>query len=187
MWIEIFKDKEGKKMEQKDLKKLGRKELLELLLIQTRRTEELEKKVEEVTAECEEKIAKMQEKLDDRSLTVEKAGSIAEAAMKVNTVFEDAQRAADDYIANIKARLFTTEERILKAETESAAKIARAEQESKRKCDRMLAETTQTCEDMVTIAKEKADSYWLEVESKLNSYYETHKGLREMLAIFTKA
>ena len=40
--------------------------------------------------------------LQDRKLTIENAGSIAEASLALNKVFETAQLAADLYIENIK-------------------------------------------------------------------------------------
>ncbi len=71
-------------MEMKKLKKLSREDLIELLLEETKRNEELEAK------------------LNERVIKLEKAGSIAEAALSLNNVFEDAQKAADEYIAGIK-------------------------------------------------------------------------------------
>ena len=67
-------------MTEKELKKLNRKQLLELLLVQT------------------ERINRLQKQLAERD-----AGSIAEAALKLNGVFEAAQAAADQYIENIKS------------------------------------------------------------------------------------
>lgn len=78
-------------MNGKDLKKLNRKQLLELLLKQTVRVEELEKQLQE-----------METKLDDRTLTQQEIGSIAEASLKLNGVFEAAEAAAAQYIENIK-------------------------------------------------------------------------------------
>ncbi|MBQ3230355.1 MAG: hypothetical protein IJO64_08090 [Clostridia bacterium] len=79
-------------MTEKELKKLNRKQLLELLLVQTERINRLQKQLE--TAE---------EKLAERIIAERDAGSIAEAALKLNGVFEAAQAAADQYIENIKS------------------------------------------------------------------------------------
>ena len=78
-------------MTENELKKLSRKQLLELLLKQTERVEELEAE-----------IADLQVKLDDKTVGVSESGSIAEAALKLNGVFEAAQAAADQYLENIK-------------------------------------------------------------------------------------
>lgn len=71
-------------METKDLNKLKRKELLELILAQASRIEKLEKE------------------LNSRRIKIEESGSLAEAVLKLNNLFEDAQKAIDDYTYNIK-------------------------------------------------------------------------------------
>jgi len=78
-------------LDTKDLKKLNRKQLLELLLEQTKRVEELE-----------ELLRIAQDKMNERILAETEAGSIAEAALRLNGVFEAAQAAADQYVANVK-------------------------------------------------------------------------------------
>lgn len=78
-------------MTDKELKKLSRKQLLELLLKQTERADQLE-----------QELMLLQKKLDDKTLGVNESGSIAEAALKLNGVFEAAQAAADQYLENIK-------------------------------------------------------------------------------------
>ncbi len=78
-------------MTENELKKLSRKQLLELLLQQAERVEELEAEVEALQA-----------KLEDKTVGVSQSGSIAEAALKLNGVFEAAQAAADQYLENIK-------------------------------------------------------------------------------------
>ena len=78
-------------MTAKELKKLKRSELLEMLLA---RTEE----VERLRAELDE----AQKQLDDRTIVLENSGSIAEAALKLNGVFEAAEEAAKQYLENIE-------------------------------------------------------------------------------------
>ena len=77
-------------MTEKELKKLSRAELLELLLIQTKETERLTKKLE-----------KMESKLADRYLQMEKAGDLAHAVLEINGVMAAAQAAAQQYLDNI--------------------------------------------------------------------------------------
>ncbi|MEE1057695.1 MAG: DNA repair protein [Acutalibacteraceae bacterium] len=78
-------------MTDKELRKLSRAELLEMLIIQTKEVERLGKELEEAN-----------HKLEDRRILLEKAGSIAEASLMLNDVFEAAQRAADQYLDNIR-------------------------------------------------------------------------------------
>lgn len=78
-------------MKDKELKRLSRAELLELLLEQTRQRELLEQRLEEA-----------EKKLADRQLRMEKAGDIAHAVLEVNGVMEAAQAAARQYIENME-------------------------------------------------------------------------------------
>lgn len=78
-------------MTEKELKKLNRKQLLELLLMQTARADKLEEKVE-----------RLEQRLKDRAILEAEAGSIAEAALRLNSVFEAADAAAAQYLENIK-------------------------------------------------------------------------------------
>ena len=97
-------------MTAKELKKLKRSELLEMLLA---RTEE----VERLRAELDE----AQKKLDDRAIVLENSGSMAEAALKLNGVFEAAEEAAKQYLENIeRIALANAVEEDTPPETESA-------------------------------------------------------------------
>ena len=80
-------------MEKQDLKKIKRKDLLELLLAQTNRIRELD----------EENI-RLQNELNNRKIKIDESGTLAEAALKLNNLFEDAQKAIDDYFYNLEAR-----------------------------------------------------------------------------------
>ena len=79
-------------MKSSDLRHMGRRDLLRLLLEVQQENESLRQENETLRAAAEEKLLELQS-----------LGSIAEAAMKLNHVFEDAQRAADQYVANAKA------------------------------------------------------------------------------------
>jgi len=76
---------------QRDLRKLTRQELLELLLEQGKELDKLRNEL---------KIAK--DELADRKIKMREAGSIAEAAMELSGIFEAAQNAADLYLENIR-------------------------------------------------------------------------------------
>ena len=70
-------------MTDRELRKLSRAELLELLLEESRENERLRAQLQE-----------MNEKLADRAIRIERAGSIAEAALQLNGVFQEAEEAA---------------------------------------------------------------------------------------------
>ena len=78
-------------MTDKELKRLSRTELLELLLEQTRERERLELELEE-----------LRKKLADRQINLEKAGDIAQAVLQINGVMEAAQAAAKQYLENVE-------------------------------------------------------------------------------------
>ena len=78
-------------MKDKELHRLSRKELLEMLLAQTQENEKLK-----------EELRRAQRQLSDRRLLQENAGSMAEAAMRLNAVFEAADRAAQQYLENVR-------------------------------------------------------------------------------------
>ena len=78
-------------MTSKELRKLSRRELIEVLLAQTREMEQLK-------AELNSK----NELLEKREINIRESGSIAEAALRLSGIFEDAQKAADTYLAEIK-------------------------------------------------------------------------------------
>ena len=74
-------------MTEKELRKLNRYQLLELLVMETEQNQKLRAELE---------LA--QQQLQQRHLQMAELGSLAEAALQLNGVFEAAQRAADDYL-----------------------------------------------------------------------------------------
>jgi hypothetical protein len=87
-------------MTDKELHKLKRAELLEIMLAQSSEIEKLRGELEAA-----------EEKLKSRELEIAESGSIAEAALRLNHIFEDAQAAADLYLENIRREGKTTNDR----------------------------------------------------------------------------
>lgn len=79
-------------MTDKELRRLSRMELIQLLLEQAKELERVQRELEEARGE-----------LESREITLSKVGSIAEASLELNHVMEAAQQAADQYMENIKA------------------------------------------------------------------------------------
>ena len=98
-------------MTEKELKKLSRMDLLKLLMLQTKENERLQAELDAANA-----------KLADRTLRVNRAGSIAKAALEINGVMEAAQAAAQQYLDNIK---------LVEAETRRKSALLLAELEEK--------------------------------------------------------
>ena len=98
-------------MEQKALKKMSRKELLQLLLLQSEEIDKLKKDLD-----SKNKL------IDSKLIMLKEAGSIAEASLKINKVFESAQEAANQYLENIKALEHDYEECIKKVKSKKRVK-----------------------------------------------------------------
>ena len=86
-------------MTDKTLRKMSRRELMEMLLEQS-------KEVERLRAELEQ----AEQKLRSRQILLREAGSIAEASLRLNEMFESAQRSADQYLLNVKRLSSSPEE-----------------------------------------------------------------------------
>lgn len=110
-------------MTDKEIRKLGRPELLELLIEQTRRKEELEQQVTDLQAQ-----------LKSRDIRLSQAGSIAEASLQVSRVFEEAQQAADQYLQNIqrleREQQAATDQILGEARKQAEAIVSQAREES---------------------------------------------------------
>jgi hypothetical protein len=77
-------------MTDKAVQKLSKRELLEILVSQGKQIEKLQ---------ADLKLVK--EQLDDKELSIDNAGSIAEASLMVNNIFTDAEAACQQYLDNI--------------------------------------------------------------------------------------
>ncbi len=118
-------------MTDRELRKLNRVELMELLLTQMKENERLAAEKESLAL-----------KLLDRQIELDNLGSIAEAALKINGVFEAAEAAAAQYVENAKRvqrsaleASLSTEKQIISAREEAA----RIMEEARREADRILA------------------------------------------------
>ena len=124
-------------MTEKYFKKLTRRQLLELLLVQTQRADSLE-------AELELTKSKLQSKL----LSEKESGSIAEAALKLNGIFEAADSAAAQYLENIRVSVEYQEKLKSEAEEEARRIIANAEAQANEtllEAQKMLEDTKRRC------------------------------------------
>lgn len=84
-----------------DLKKMNRSDLLEILIEQSKKIDELNAAVEQLQRE----LYQAQRQLQSREIEKDKAGSIAQAALQLNGVFEAAQAACDQYVENVKRHI----------------------------------------------------------------------------------
>ena len=179
-------------MTQYEMKKLSRKELLQLAAEESAQSRILQEHLE--IAENE---------LHKREININEAGSIAEASMKLSNVFEAAQEACRLYTDNIQ-RLSERQESICaeieketkeKAAAYEAEVISRCERlekdtkeacekldmDTKAACEKLEKDTKTSCEKMVETAKAEAKAYWDELSQKLEDFYQAHAGLQAFL------
>lgn len=97
-------------MKPKELKKMTRYELIEIIY-------ELEKQNQSL----QQDLDAANQKLQERMIMVEESGSIADAALRLNHVFESVQGAVTDYVNNMKRITLEKCEKIIR-ETELEAK-----------------------------------------------------------------
>ncbi|CYY37132.1 hypothetical protein [Streptococcus suis] len=81
-------------MDVKNLRKLKRIELYEIMLAQSEEIDCLRNQLEKIKTE-----------LADRRIMISQSGSIAEASMKLTNIFEEAQKAVDLYLYNVKNKI----------------------------------------------------------------------------------
>ena len=144
-------------MTDKELKSLSRAELLEMLITETKENESLRLENEE-----------LRKKLDDKTLSMSKAGSIAEASLQLNGVFSAAEAAAQQYLDNIR-----NQEQMCK----------RMQDEAEEKAAKTVARAQLKADELEAKAKQESERYWQAVSTRLEKFYDEHAGLRELLGI----
>ncbi len=146
-------------MTNKELKRLSRADLLELLIGQ-------EKEIRQLRAQLQE----ANEKLESRRITMEEAGSIAEASLQLNGVFSAAEAAAAQYLDNVKG---------LRERQQSICEKMKADCEAE--CAQLLEQTKAYCQH----ERQAAENYWKSISQKLQTFYDEHEGLEQMITEIT--
>ena len=142
-------------MTDKELRRLSRSELLEMLIAQTAEKDQLKTRLEQAEAQ-----------LLDRRIAIDKAGSLAEAAMSLNGVFQAAEAAAQQYLENIQ-RISGQQDAICRSMKEKAEKeTEQIRQEAQAYSQKVHAE---------------ADAYWKQVAARAAKLLEDQNSLREMI------
>ena len=86
----ILYEKVMNSMNERTLKQLKKIELYEILLAQSKEIDRLK-----------QELIETQQKLENKQIIIQEAGSLADAALKLTKIFEEAQKAADIYLKNI--------------------------------------------------------------------------------------
>ena len=132
-------------MNNKELKKLSRKDLLEIILAQTNRIEDLETENKKLTTE-----------LNSKKIDIESSGSLAEAVVKLSGIFDLAQKTADEYVSLVKVNTKKQETKMKK--------------ELEKEKNKIIKRTIKECDKK----KQEADNYMKDVEIKVKNFIESN-------------
>lgn len=127
-----------------ELKKLRRAELLELFLEQSREVKRLNTELKEAKQD-----------LEDKKIVIDKAGSLAEASLQLNGVFDAAQKAAEQYLLNMESMMErTTLECQNRNEESQQARVKvqefcdKMKQDTQDECRKLREETEESCQNL---------------------------------------
>ena len=142
-------------MTDKEFKRLSRGELVEIIY----ELQKNELKLKKEMSELEKENSELKKSLASRDLKLSEAGSIAEATVELSGIFETAQKAADEYLAQIKAD---------NAEVES-------------RCSKIISQAEEEAERMIKAAGAEVDEKWLEFREKTDEFMRAHNELKMFL------
>lgn len=164
-------------MDHKELRRMSRSELLQLLMERTRENDCLQEQL----TQAQHALERARTRLDDRTIALRDAGSIAEAALRLNGVWEAAQRAAEDYLSGIermRAEQEQQRETVLKEARDQAGEILTG---AKEMCAQMEKDARRRCEGLLQAAERDAHHNWDEMNHRLEQLSADNAALREML------
>ena len=141
-------------MTENELKHLNRRELLEMLIIQSKKIDRLQSELDEAN-----------EKLKQRKLEIKNSGSIAEASIKINNVFASAQIAAEQYLENVHNLHSVTEEECRKLREETEAECQEMKMQAKEQADKYVQETKR-------IFDQNADEFTAQLRKLIESSFD---------------
>ena len=169
-------------MADRELRHMSRTELIEIIFALKQSEDQLRAENAALTA-----------KLEDRQIHIENAGSIAQAALELNKVFEAAQAAADEYLASVRASnqkpdaysdvLRTqaqgeAQQLLAQARTEAESLKAQAAQECQAMtadAERKRAQTEADCKAMLARTEQEVQARWAEFDRKANEVLDSYR------------
>lgn len=133
-------------MTDQELRRLSRADLIDIIYTLQQQKEQ-----------AEQQLAQAQAQLQDRQLRLANAGSIAEAALSLNGVF-DAAQAADQYLQAVR--------------TSAAETQAQKEQ--------ILVDAERQAKEIVDTAERQATEHWKRFQLQAGQLIQAHAELQEM-------
>lgn len=146
-------------MNQKELKRLSRGDLLEMMLSLSKENEQLRKELHQAKS-----------KLEDRTIAVERSGSLAEAALNLNGVFQAAQAACEQYSLNIRGQ--------------ADALLAQAQEKldgADARCNEIFAQANAQADQILAQARAQAKQILEEAEKKLAVQEEKYSWITDLM------
>ena len=158
-------------MARKELRHMSRGELIDVIYA-------LKKQQEALAAENEE----LRQQLSKRELKLQKAGSIAEAAMSLNQVFEAAQQAADQYLQSVYANCGDAEEMAKGILADANAQAQNTLEQARRQSETLLsqaraekAQTEQECQALRQKTEEETKARWEAFERRVGDLFMSYQ------------
>ncbi|MDR1204707.1 MAG: hypothetical protein LBL26_04385 [Peptococcaceae bacterium] len=146
-------------MTDKQLRVLGKTDLLRLLREQE---EEIERLGDENRA-----LAK---RVEERALIMENAGSIAEASMQINGVMRAAQESADLYLESLRAM-----------RSEYKGIIEKAENEANRRAEEIIREAERRAVAREALEKQTVEEMWKDFKGRMAQFARVLTELDEIM------
>ena len=148
-------------MPDRELRHMSRTELVEIIFALKQSEDQLKAENAALTAQ-----------LEDRQLHIQNAGSIAQAALELNKVFEAAQAAADEYLASVRAAAAAdgpADAQLTLAQAREQAEAMTDEAERKR------AQTEADCKAMVAKAEQEVRARWAEFDRRASEVLDNYQ------------
>lgn len=147
-------------MTSKELKRLSRKELLELLI-----------KQQDLLAQIQAELEDAKAQLKKRNIVLNQVGTMAEAALALNDVFEATDKAAKQYLDNIK--------HISESQTEKSVKV---ETETRIHCEKIIEEARGKARNIIAQAEAESRKKRKAAEDYLRAATQSAKDLLESIS-----
>ena len=157
-------------MTDKELKRLSRAELLEMLIEKSREIEALREQLDDALAQ-----------LNDRALRIENAGTMAEAVLLVNGVLDAAQQAGAQYQENMRLRQSQMEEECARIEAESREEAGQMLAQTQQQCRQIEQDTRRRCEEIRQSAEHEAGRKWDDLFAAIEQIHTENDQLRQMI------
>lgn len=150
----------------KELKKMSRAELLDLLLEAMKENEALK-----------EQIQTLSERLSSREVLISNAGSIAEASLALSGIFDAAQEAADTYLVSLQ-KTHEAAEQILQSAKKEADLI---KEEAERQSAAIIDSAKQRAAEIRARSEKETEEFLRQSREQMNRMIESEKTLKELL------